>query len=484
MPSDPFMLERIDGRNRCRPRIERPARRLDQTFRGRDQQMTKRIILLLDGTWNDSDFGAYDTNIVRIREAISRTLRTSASAKSNAELAAVPNDRKVESTITETKHNIVFYERGVGTGAFLNRYLGGALGQGLATNIRRAYKFLSFHYEPGDQVFIFGFSRGAYTARSLVGYLHSAGLLRRDQCTPDLEQEAWDFYRAAPNDRLPGVWSSLLPHVHDMSQFRIALLGVFDTVGALGIPLSAFRIANRDRYEFHDVELSSITDVNLHALAIDEHRPAFEAAVWRKSKFKNFATKTEQVWFAGAHADIGGGYVNEDTGRNREYALEDIALDWMIKRVRHYYPDFPIDENGWKDLTADEIRARARCTLHDSRTLIYRLFSFAYRSIANYRLETNRRRIPMIVNVSRDRHAAPIEERVHASALLRALCYPELGYSAHNLKTVIEVLAGGLGMDDPEIGIVGSDGELLSPNSVDAILLSPHLVPNDRETGA
>lgn len=437
--------------------------------------MTKRIILLLDGTWNDSDFGTYDTNIVRMREAISRTLQVSASARTDAEMASAPNDMKVVSTVTEAKNNIVFYERGVGTGAFLNRYFGGAFGQGLSRNIRRAYKFLSFHYEPGDEIFIFGFSRGAYTARSLVGYLHAAGLLRRDQCTPDLEQEAWDFYRAAPNDRLPGGWSSLLPHVHDRSQFRIALLGVFDTVGALGIPLSAFRIANRDRYEFHDVELSAITNVNLHALAIDEHRPAFEAAVWRKSKFKNFATKTEQVWFAGAHADVGGGYVNEDTGSDREHSLDDISFDWMVKRVRHYYPDFPIDEAGWRNLTDDQIRARARCELHDSRTLLYKLFPFAYRSISNYRMKTNRRRLPMIVNVSRNRHAEPIEERVHVSALLRALDAPELGYAARNLLDVIEVLAGGFGKESPDIGIVGADGELLSPDSMDGILLAPYL---------
>ena len=142
--------------------------------------MTKRIILLLDGTWNDSDFGAYDTNIVRMREAISRTLRASGSATTDTEMAVVPNNLKVVSTVTKAKNNIVFYERGVGTGAFLNRYFGGAFGHGLSTNIRRAYKFLSFHYEPGDEIFIFGFSRGAYTARSLVGYLHAAGLLRRD----------------------------------------------------------------------------------------------------------------------------------------------------------------------------------------------------------------------------------------------------------------------------------------------------------------
>jgi len=109
----------------------------------------KRIILLLDGTWNESDFGGYDTNIVTMREAISRTLRVSGSAKTATSTAALPNDLKVTSTVTEEKLNIVFYERGVGTAAFLERYFGGAFGQELSTNIRRAYKFLSFHYEPG-----------------------------------------------------------------------------------------------------------------------------------------------------------------------------------------------------------------------------------------------------------------------------------------------------------------------------------------------
>ena len=86
------------------------------------------------------------------------------------------------------------------------------------------------------------------------------------------ENTAWGFYRTPPNDRLPGVWSSLTPYVHRREAVRIACLGVFDTVGALGIPLSYFRVANRDKYEFHNVELSSITDQNLHALAIDELR--------------------------------------------------------------------------------------------------------------------------------------------------------------------------------------------------------------------
>jgi uncharacterized protein (DUF2235 family) len=100
-------------------------------------------------------------------------------------------------------------------------------------------------------------------------------------------------------------------------------LGVFDTVGALGIPLAFLRRANRDKYEFHDVELSSIVDVNLHALALDEHREPFEAALWRRSKFKHFKTTTEQVWFPGAHADVGGGYFAENDLVPR---IEDVTL--------------------------------------------------------------------------------------------------------------------------------------------------------------
>jgi uncharacterized protein (DUF2235 family) len=99
----------------------------------------------------------------------------------------------------------IFYERGVGTGPGLDRVLGGVLGWRLQQNIRRAYKFLSRNYISGSQIFVFGFSRGAYIARSLVGYLGSAGLLQAEHCTPDLEQLAWSHYRTSPNDRSPGI---------------------------------------------------------------------------------------------------------------------------------------------------------------------------------------------------------------------------------------------------------------------------------------
>ena len=192
---------------------------------------------------------------------------------------------------------VVFYERGVGTGAFMDRWVGGAFGEGITQNIRRAYKFLYFTIYPGDQIFIFAFSRGAYTARSLIGYIHATGLLTREHCTEDREQDAWDFYRCPPNDKLPGIWTALTPYVHDRDSTRVACVGIFDTVGALGVPLAPFRVANRDKYEFHDVELSSITDTNLQALAVDEHREPFEATVWRRSKLNSWTQLQNKCGF-------------------------------------------------------------------------------------------------------------------------------------------------------------------------------------------
>jgi uncharacterized protein (DUF2235 family) len=305
---------------------------------------TKRIILLLDGTWNDAAFGVTDTNIVRLREVIERSLdKGSALVPAGRDaLSATPEETIVSGrTFGDGREHIVFYERGVGTGAFLDRFSGGAFGAGLINNVRRAYKFLSFHYQPGDQVFIFGFSRGSYTARSLVGYIAAAGLLKRDCCTPELESRSWQFYRTAPQDRLPAIWTQLQDNMHNRNEFRIDCVGVFDTVGALGIPLAALWRANRERYEFHDVELSSIVKVSLHALAIDEHREPFQATVWRKPKFKYYSTITEQVWFTGAHADVGGGYVDQERRiRTGVKALDDVPLDWMLKRVRRIFLSF------------------------------------------------------------------------------------------------------------------------------------------------
>jgi uncharacterized protein (DUF2235 family) len=364
----------------------------------------KRLILLLDGTWNDAELGNRDTNIVRLRELLAKTLDASFSATQIQADDAIVTSRKY----ADQTEYLVFYARGVGTSAF-DRLRGGAFGAGLSKNIRRAYRQLCYYYEPGDEIFIFGFSRGAYTARSLVGMIGSAGLLKCEHCTPELEQRAWDFYRTAPNDRLSGNWAGLTPHVHDRKQVQIACLGVFDTVGALGIPLPQFQLANRDKYEFHNVELSSNVKVNLHALAIDEHRVPFEAAVWRKPKFKIYNSVIEQVWFPGSHADVGGGYISdEDRMKLVGSALDDVSLEWMINRIKHYYPNMP--------LAAPSVRSQSgHPAQHNSRTSIYWAFPFGLRSIANYPVNLGRRDIC----VSRDRHSVPTGEMVHLASIER-----------------------------------------------------------------
>jgi uncharacterized protein (DUF2235 family) len=187
---------------------------------------------------------------------------------------------------------------------------GGAFGAGLSNNVRRAYTFLAQNYDPDDEIYIFGFSRGSYTARSLVGCLSAVGLLRRESFDARAVSMMWEHYRTHPADRLPARTAAL----REMSyrpgtEIRIRCLGVFDTVGALGIPLSVFWRENRDLFGFHDVGLSPICEHSLHAVAIDEHREAFEATLWRQEKFTAKEERAEQVWFSGSHGDIGGGYV-------------------------------------------------------------------------------------------------------------------------------------------------------------------------------
>jgi hypothetical protein len=419
----------------------------------------KRIIFLLDGTWNDADFRERDTNIARMREILSNSLQNVSSAAdlSGEGQASLIRARRSDDNV----EHLVFYERGVGTGA-LDRLRGGVFGVGLSQNVRRAYRQLCFYYEPGDEVFIFGFSRGAYTARSLVGLIGSAGLLQCERCTPELEQAAWEFYRTPPSDRLSGNWATLTPYMHDRREFRIACLGVFDTVGALGIPLQSFQLYNRGQFEFHNVELSSIVRVNLHALAIDERRGPFQAAIWRKPKFKIYASATEQVWFPGVHADIGGGYFSdEDRSGDVGPTLDDLSLQWMVERVKHYFPGMP--------LTAlPDNSKRAYAAQHDSRTLAYRTLPVALRSIANYPIDVGRHQIC----VSHDRHAEPIGEMVHIAAILRLGCDIKASgtqqrYAPTNLLSVLSTVVASYtrGGDTPGfcIPIVDWSGNMLDP---------------------
>lgn len=348
----------------------------------------RRLILLLDGTWNGDEDVDQDTNIVRLRQTIASSLVSGAlPADEDKEVLNESDSGYIKSGVHGKYEYLLLYGRGVGTGPGLNRLLGGVAGEGLDLNVRQGYKFLSRYYNSQTEIFIIGFSRGAYTARSLVGYVAVAGLLKRDLCTPEMEEKAWRYYLATPNDRLPRLGKELKKNVHPPGDVRIACLGVFDTVGALGILGGVLRRFTPRKYEFHDVQLSPIVKVNLQALAIDEHRAQFEPSIWRLGTHRTPNSITEQIWFSGVHADIGGGYLKRsDRIGGLTRALDDVPLDWMIKRITYYYPDFPINVSrlaskpgSWLELLRSPIGA----AIHNSRTFKYRFSRPVVRSIGN-----------------------------------------------------------------------------------------------------
>lgn len=257
-----------------------------------------RLILCLDGTWNTAN-GKEITNIVRLRDML-------------------------QPGVTNGVAQRIYYDEGVGTLGGLDKVLGGGMGKGLDINVRQAYKNLSHFYEPGDEIYIFGFSRGAFTARSLAGYIGASGLLLRDNCTRENEEATWLHYRTDAKDRYPKDGLRLQELCH--KDLRIRVLGVFDTVGSLGVPLDIrdYLVGRRSRYQFHDTTLSSVIDHSLQAVAIDERRRFFPPSLWQVPQHANFTT-VEQVWFPGVHSDIGGGYGEGGVGAQ--------TLGWMLNRI-------------------------------------------------------------------------------------------------------------------------------------------------------
>jgi uncharacterized protein (DUF2235 family) len=256
----------------------------------------KRVVVCCDGTWNDTDDQRTDTNVFRMARAIHATQET----------AGV--------------QQIVLYLRGVGTsGLRIERLIEGGTGFGVDDNIRSAYMFIAQNYVPGDEIFLFGFSRGAFTARSVAGLISACGILKR-QNLGDLPS-AWAYYRTtgprSPEDFLQKC------NTDCHTGAKIKFLGVWDTVGALGIPGQLFSAENAAKFAFHNTGPCAAVKHGCHALAIDEHRHDFVPTLWTEPVPEG--VEIEQVWFAGAHEDVGGGYVTR--------ALADIPLVWMARKA-------------------------------------------------------------------------------------------------------------------------------------------------------
>jgi uncharacterized protein (DUF2235 family) len=258
----------------------------------------------------------------------------------------------------------VYYHPGVGTGRW-DRVRGGAFGWGLSRNIKDAYLYLVENYEPADELFFFGFSRGAYAVRSLAGLVRNCGLLHR-QYTGRME-EAYALYRRRDAESNPQAIEAQLFRKSYTAEIRIKFIGVWDTVGALGIPSGPLSWLNGlIRLRFHDVKLSSYVENAFQALAIDERRRPFKPAIWEQQEHAR-AQRLEQAWFPGVHTNVGGGYA--DSG------LSDVAFLWMKERAASCGLAF--DE----ELVRNTIRPNPAGELRDSMTLLYRLLILYERPI-------------------------------------------------------------------------------------------------------
>ncbi|KAB2880916.1 DUF2235 domain-containing protein [bacterium] len=263
----------------------------------------KRIVICCDGTWNspdeEKDGVPITTNVVKLAQAV------------------LPLD-------PTGIEQVMYYDPGVGTsGNWFKKLFDGATGTGLSRNILEAYYYLILNYHKDDELFFFGFSRGAYTVRSLAGLIRNCGILRPEFA--EMTNRAYELYRSGRKSTHPKEKEAILFRrtyaVSDIT--RIKFIGVWDTVGSLGNPLLLNGILSR-RNRFHDTELSSTIDNAYQALAIDEKRRHFKAAMWHKQAHSD-GQILEQVWFVGVHSNVGGGY--KSTG------LSDIALDWLAQKA-------------------------------------------------------------------------------------------------------------------------------------------------------
>ena len=217
--------------------------------------------------------------------------------------------------LTDEEAENAYYDQGLGTEKL--PLLGKAFGMGISKNIRDCYEFLVEHHEKGDSIFLFGFSRGAFTVRSLAGMIAHCGLLQPRYRV--LVAQAYRLYKKAKKnpEAARRFKRTFATNAH------IKFIGVWDTVGALGTRIRWLDNLNPFGHRFHNTTLSPDTAFAYHALSVDDKRRTFHPTLWKQPGVEG--QTIEQVWFPGVHADVGGGYDNHD--------LSDIALEWMMHKA-------------------------------------------------------------------------------------------------------------------------------------------------------
>lgn len=338
----------------------------------------KRLVICADGTWNTRDQINDDrgkrrpTNVTKVARGVK------------------PRD----STGID---QVAFYHDGLGTGGPLDRFTGGAFGTGIEDNIRVLYRFLIYNWEPGDEIYMFGFSRGAFTVRTLAGFMNLVGLVDKDgdYFVPDL-------YACYEGNKRAGSaeWEFAFRKIKNPRPCPpIKCIGVWDTVGSLGAPGLLGWFLNSGKYEYHNVGITSAMQNCYHAMAIDERRKPFKPTLWERPAGWNGTL--EQAWFCGVHTNVGGsckwdGLANEALHWMVEKA-EKLGLEFDTKYLAPFLPCFNSD-------------------LIDSMTVKYRALGQYVRPLGDHKADG---------------------EMLHQSVLDR-VAHAESDYHPENLKTFLD----------------------------------------------
>lgn len=228
----------------------------------------------------------------------------------------------------------VYYEAGVQWTGWRS-VVDVSMGRGINRQIRRAYGWLATRYRPGDRIFLMGYSRGAYAVRSLAGVIDMVGLLRPECATVRNIRTVYRHYQLTPES--PAAAGFSRDHCHET--VPIEMVGVWDTVAALGLRLPfAWRWAEA-RHAFHNHRLGRSVRNGYQALALDETREVYEPVLWRCPKV--WPGQVEQMWFKGAHGDIGGQLGGFEAAR----PLANIPLVWMLEKAEGCGLPLP---DGWR----------------------------------------------------------------------------------------------------------------------------------------
>ncbi len=386
----------------------------------------KRVAVFLDGTWNTVND---NTNVWRLKSLLG------------------PESK-------DGLEQLSYYSVGFGT-TFGERLRGGMLGYGLNDEIIRAYEWLIDHYNAGDELFIFGFSRGAYTARSLSGLIAKCGLLSAG--APLSVNQLYARYRRASavktlrqllreSDGKAALSLEERWMLKYSQPIDIDFVGVWDTVGALGLPFGNLPILGKADMRFLNTGLRIPNKAAFHAVAIDEHRKAFAPTLWTVDFLKGTPpphhrrtlTQVEQRWFVGAHANVGGGCQND--------ALAQMPLKWMIDKAQLHGLAFR------HDVEIDVLPSPAPISdsysefLHGAYKALTRGHRY-YRPIGEEPVVSSNTELRESINETID---GSVFERWRSDKAYRP---PNLVEWANRRKANMDTLAGAVRADDPSVSV-------------------------------